>query len=424
MCKESCLYRSDFAGVEASLLYARWVSSQIQALSGNHQTLERYIEQNLYNAPALHELCDQFVEMCESLRQANICHGDLQHGNIIVQPNGRLRLVDYDGMFVPTMCGLQSNELGHRNYQHPERSACHFGPALDTFAARVIYVSLCAIIEDPTIFSKVNRGNDCLLFTREDFEDVHQSRIFRTLDLMSKRIQDMSNALKWLVGSHPMTELGLTQNAPLTVRPLKEPSALCDDTAPWYASELPRASQSAKSLSVNSVSSLPCYEVERELVLADIPRQLVCSHGPYAYTNDALLCTLFWLPFFTCVLPYSEVASFFLLLAIGVAVILWKTDAERRVLQTGEIAKAIITDRLHTEEDDGDGGKRIVYKIKYSFLLQSSSPASRQITNEIRVPKEVYNLVVENQKVTVLYDQENPKKNFVYQFSRFRAQCN
>jgi hypothetical protein len=73
------------------------------------------------------------------LRDAEIAHGDLQHGNIIVE-HGHLRLVDHDGLFVPEMAGWTSSEVGHQHYQHPARDAAFFNKHLDNFSAIVIYL--------------------------------------------------------------------------------------------------------------------------------------------------------------------------------------------------------------------------------------------------------------------------------------------
>lgn len=98
------------------------------------RTLERYIEDNLEDSRKLSDVLRKFEEMCAALESEGVAHGDLQHGNILVTSDSELRLVDYDGMYVPSMAGLESNELGHRNYQHPRRSREHFGPFLDNFA--------------------------------------------------------------------------------------------------------------------------------------------------------------------------------------------------------------------------------------------------------------------------------------------------
>ena len=39
--------------------------------------------------------------MSKDLHSVGFSHGDLQHGNIMVNSEGKLFLVDYDSMFVP-----------------------------------------------------------------------------------------------------------------------------------------------------------------------------------------------------------------------------------------------------------------------------------------------------------------------------------
>jgi len=81
-------------------------------------TLFTYVERNLGNSTLLFALASRWLEMIKVLNKFSIAHGDLQHGNVLVV-NGDLKLVDYDGMFVPTLAGKISSEIGHRNYQHP-----------------------------------------------------------------------------------------------------------------------------------------------------------------------------------------------------------------------------------------------------------------------------------------------------------------
>jgi hypothetical protein len=140
-----------------------------------------YIVENLANPKKLGELTDKFVAMMAELRNAGIAHGDLQHGNIMICKD-EIRLVDYDGMFVPKMEGYEANELGHRNYQHPLRSAKHFGPYLDNFSAWLIYTSLRALQIDPRFLHQLGGGDDCLLFKQQDFADPLHSPAFSALE--------------------------------------------------------------------------------------------------------------------------------------------------------------------------------------------------------------------------------------------------
>jgi serine/threonine protein kinase len=145
------------------------------------ESLIRYIERNLANARVLLALAGRWFEMMKALRRSSIAHGDLQHGNVLVA-NGELKLVDYDGMFVPSLAGKSSHELGQRNYQHPMRTEFDYGINLDNFSSWVIYISLIAIGLQPSLWGQFRGGDDCLLFRKEDFENPEQSSIFQTLE--------------------------------------------------------------------------------------------------------------------------------------------------------------------------------------------------------------------------------------------------
>ncbi len=114
-----------------------------------------------------------------SLRGLRIAHNDLQHGNVMVQRDGSIRLVDYDGMFLPKFRGERSPELGHKNYQHPDRSAEHYDENVDNFPSMVIYLSLLAIASDPGLWDFHDEDN--LIFTNNDYADPGQSELFGRL---------------------------------------------------------------------------------------------------------------------------------------------------------------------------------------------------------------------------------------------------
>jgi len=144
-------------------------------------SLDDYIVENLANPAKLGRLADKFVTMMDDLDHAGIAHGDLQHGNIIVWRD-ELRLVDYDGMFVPAMHGFEASELGHRNYQHPARAAKHFGAYLDNFSAWVIYASIKGLQIDSRLLHQLGGGDDCLLFRQTDFLNPLQSHAFAAFE--------------------------------------------------------------------------------------------------------------------------------------------------------------------------------------------------------------------------------------------------
>ncbi len=165
------------------------------------ENLISYVERHLTQANRLVQLAATWNRMLTDLRQAGIAHGDLQHGNVLVV-NGDLRLVDYDGMFVPALKGKPDIELGHRNYQHPERTDFDFGPYLDNFAGWVIYISLLALSIQPSLWRQLNGGDECLLLRREDFSDPERSAAFQQLkglkDVHIRTLAERLESFLWL----------------------------------------------------------------------------------------------------------------------------------------------------------------------------------------------------------------------------------
>lgn len=165
----------------------------------NGSQLVQYVEDNLHSVERLVLLRDRFARCMQELGLSGIAHGDLQHGNILVLDDG-LKLVDYDGMYISSLDHLGSAELGHRNYQHPKRSASDFGPWLDNFPAWVIYCSLTCLIHDPELWNQINSGEESLLFRREDFVEPLKSRTFQELENhQTKKIRTAAKFLRSLL---------------------------------------------------------------------------------------------------------------------------------------------------------------------------------------------------------------------------------
>jgi len=144
------------------------------------ESLERYIGRHLHEPERLFQLAAEWFDLVRDLRQAGIAHGDLQHGNVIVTDEG-LRLIDYDGMCVPSLLGYASHERGHANYQHPARDSGFFNLRLDHFPAWVVWLSLVALAHEPSLWERFQGGDDCLLFRRRDFVDPARSPVLQAL---------------------------------------------------------------------------------------------------------------------------------------------------------------------------------------------------------------------------------------------------
>lgn len=145
-------------------------------------TLSSWLDDNHADRFAVDRLADRFAALTRDLSQHEIAHGDLQHGNLLVAGDDTLRLVDYDGMYVPDLAGLGGTERGHRNYQSPLRGNDDFGVELDRFSAWVIFLSLKAIAADPTLWNRLHQpSGEFLLLTEEDFGSPGGSTGLRTL---------------------------------------------------------------------------------------------------------------------------------------------------------------------------------------------------------------------------------------------------
>ncbi|MEW6303424.1 MAG: hypothetical protein AB1705_08140 [Verrucomicrobiota bacterium] len=141
--------------------------------------INNFIEENLREKDVLLGLAAKWRVMMKSLRQHQLAHGDLQHGNVMVTPNAELRLVDYDGMYTPAFRG-KSPELGHANFQHPRRTPDYYNEDLDNFASLIIYTSLLALATEPELFDKFYTG-DNILFLSADYRNPTQSAILKRL---------------------------------------------------------------------------------------------------------------------------------------------------------------------------------------------------------------------------------------------------
>ncbi|MFW3463138.1 hypothetical protein ACN24K_22765 [Streptomyces microflavus] len=145
-------------------------------------TLSSWLDDNHADRFAVDRLADRFAALTRDLSQHEIAHGDLQHGNLLVAGDDTLRLVDYDGMYVPDLAGLGGTERGHRNYQSPLRGNDDFGVELDRFSAWVIFMSLKAIAADPTLWNRLHQpSGEFLLLTEEDFSSPGGATGLRTL---------------------------------------------------------------------------------------------------------------------------------------------------------------------------------------------------------------------------------------------------
>lgn len=152
------------------LVNGQWYAIVRMEWVKNSKTLIPWLQQNVDSPDRVLHVARQFADCIDDMHRVGVAHGDLQHGNLLIDSNDRLRVIDYDGMFVPSIKNLGSNELGLANYQHPCRAANDFAPYLDRFSAWLIYGSLLSLAAYPAMWATFrNDGDEKLLLGKEDF---------------------------------------------------------------------------------------------------------------------------------------------------------------------------------------------------------------------------------------------------------------
>lgn len=164
-------------------------------------TLIDYVKANYRNSTTICQLANNFLSMCQYHQKYSMAHGDLSAGNIIVQPNNKICLIDYDSFYFHEFgSSIPEYTKGTPGYQHHERlnrTGQHFiDQKTDYYSQLVIYLSLIAIAAAPQLFNPLL--DECLLFQTGDMqsrESLLNSVIFKKLSSIN------NNEIKLLLGA-------------------------------------------------------------------------------------------------------------------------------------------------------------------------------------------------------------------------------
>ncbi len=224
----------DFTYVEKGILVGgRWYPVlKMEWVEG--LTLNQFVKKVADKPAALDGLLHIWARMGTYLRAAGVAHADLQHGNVLLVPAAgsgslSLKLVDYDGMWVPALAGSKSGEVGHPSYQHPRRARDDtYSREVDRFPLLLVATALSALKgEGRALWEKYDDG-DNLLFTGADLQAPTKSRLF--LDLLRSKdpatadlAKQTLEALRGGVESAPLLEELMPEAARPTAVPAPSP---------------------------------------------------------------------------------------------------------------------------------------------------------------------------------------------------------
>lgn len=222
-------------------------------------TLNEFVAQNLAKPHYLHALMQMWTKLTARLRDANMAHADLQHGNVLLVPGATpqklgLKLIDYDGMWVPALSEFHSGEVGHPNFQHPLRlKEKLYNGDVDRFPHLVIAAGLRAtLIGGKPIWERFD-NEDNLLFREADLRDPGNSRVFKALWELNDPV------LRTLVG-----HLTLSVKQPLRKTPWLD-DVLLEEGGPKLTSEQEKQVCTILGVAAPSAAAAPpSSKVEQE----------------------------------------------------------------------------------------------------------------------------------------------------------------
>jgi WD40 repeat protein len=149
--------------------------------------LNEFVGNALDKPATLEALAEVWVRMARRLREAPLAHGDLQHGNVMLVPGSKtaslaVKLVDYDGMFVPTLAQGKSGEVGHPCYQHPQRVLKGtYNLEVDRFPLLVVAAALRGLqVRGRKLWQRFD-NEDNLLFREADLRAPAESALIKEL---------------------------------------------------------------------------------------------------------------------------------------------------------------------------------------------------------------------------------------------------
>jgi len=238
-------------GVKYPILRMEWVEAQ---------GLVSWLESNRFDEARVVKLAQQVVSLVNELESLGIAHGDLQHGNLLVTEADQLRVIDYDGMYVPALRGLGGSERGLANYQPPTRQDHHFQSDIDRFSGWIIFASLMALSIEPSLWTEISdAGDERLLFGAGDYANPTSSMAITVLRNTGR--PPLVSIADWVtsLASHSIEHMPCLDPSLLAlsegVIPLHEPSGGLPD---W----LKQDSSIALNVSAATAANSPSHEYQ------------------------------------------------------------------------------------------------------------------------------------------------------------------
>ena len=251
-------YMVDFGYRDNEILVAniRYPLVEMDWVDGN--PLDEWVGSHLRQNGDLAGQAAAWLAIVQDMLQRKMAHGDIANDNCMVS-GSQLKLVDYDGCYIPDLADRNPGETGAQHFQHPKRAGYYAGN-MDAFPSLVIYLSLAALNADPSLWEHFHRDKN-LIFHAEDYKRPQQTPIWNKLAqspdtrvrslaiALARMCREPVNSLRSLpevVKGEPLWEQIIVQNRETGTRKVPPPAAGQTPPPPsneWIRDHLPGATE-------------------------------------------------------------------------------------------------------------------------------------------------------------------------------------
>ena len=112
-------------------------------------TLDSYMSKIKEDEAKRSQLAENFRKMTMWFLTEPLAHGDIKPDNILITSDNEIKLIDYDGMFVPSMDGENARESGSPFYRHPNRMNLPYDEHIDDYTLTLMLLLLCVNVIEP-----------------------------------------------------------------------------------------------------------------------------------------------------------------------------------------------------------------------------------------------------------------------------------
>ena len=139
--------------------------------------LDVWVRQRLGQGNALADQAAAWLAIIRDMLSRGMAHGDFANDNCLVS-GSELKLIDYDGCFIPGLEDKYPGESGANHFQHPSRAG-YYAANMDAFPSLVIFLSLLALQDNASLWQFHTDKN--LIFEEKDFTASPQTSIWNAL---------------------------------------------------------------------------------------------------------------------------------------------------------------------------------------------------------------------------------------------------